>query len=322
MCRERALQLFKKTFPNGMPEEFHFVDMAEEYTMFVNGKSGKRVINPETLIGKMLREKLVKPKQIITIERERSVVNLNNKAKTGIRNELGDFFKVMHRLTQAGVKIGFICQDMMCMPTANFAKKQAFMFSDLSNQGGACGIDLTLSMKSQFSSTLKGSAISYLKKVKQFNSAMRKMDHKASVWNLADVSAYRYISSRTPMEVTAFVMERNYDFSKTALKVKQVKEASKKQSTGKAGRKPKYDNNLLVKVVKKVNKGKKLSVVCRDLGLPYASVYNALKTRPPKMNAKKSQEEKSPMMVEAGNKAWATRLKNERKRARTKARKK
>ncbi len=201
-----------RTFFNGsLPADMFLVDMAAVYTV----KKGDKVfINPDSFIGLAIAMGFVKESQIIAIDKRSNIVALNNRRKCGARNIQGDFFKVVKRLVKEGVKIGYMGEDMMCLP-AQIATKQGKMMKLLSTQDNLCVLELNLCVRGQRSYELPDTTLEYLKKDKGFRRALRNSNDKAGVWKyFKPFHSYlhRYLSNRMKMETSIYVKEKNQNY--------------------------------------------------------------------------------------------------------------
>lgn len=344
--RANQIEVYKR-FMGFIPLDQFFVTMSADYSIVV---SGKRIVDPNSTIARMIKEG-VKPSQIIAIDwnqkkdkkgkvtrgniHQHNEIANKNSYNGKIRNIEGEFFTVMFRLLNVEkLKIAMIDQDMMCTPVgAEFKYRQGALIEDLTTQGIETLLYLNVCVRmrgkrSKTEPTLPKTAIHYLMKEKRFRDAMKDDNCKKGVWEVVGAPIWhtkknRYLSGIMEMEPNILHKTVNPNFSSKALtgriesellEVKMIEEKKAK----KLARKQEKIALAKLKAKKRKDKAKARR---KKINHYYEGLTQSEKNRfTRKLKTRKAKRstiitDKSPKMIEAGKKAYATRLANQKKLA-------
>jgi hypothetical protein len=310
--RAGVMEMFDHYFPKGIPKGEFIVTMSADYSIVENGK---RIIDPKSLVSRLLK-KGIPASSIITIDwdKEGKNVTKNNdlasQNSTGgkIRNLQGEFFAMMEMLIEQEKKrIAFIDEDMMCTPLhKGFSRNQGNLMVSLSKSNNDTLLALNLCVRPIMSPELEETCHKYLMMGdagREFRNAIYNGKFRPAMWALLDEPVHhpiqnRYISGGLTMETNYYTKTKNKNFT-PALQKRLAKAAEKKalaeqrrqerEEKKKKKVDPYYDS---------LSRGKK------------AALTRKRNNRMNKAKQSTTFKDKSPKMVNAGHKAYQTRLAN------------
>jgi hypothetical protein len=250
-------------FHNGLPEKGVYVSLTG--TM---GKGRKRKVFSEVDLG--IKLGLYKLDQICAVDREASVCKLNEAMYGSHHVFQGDIADAVKALHEAKTYMPMVNLDFMTTPESEF-ERIASIASVLQRQKGKAVLVMNFVTRCAYQDD-KPELHDVLARLHE-SPALRSIFRNHGVWQGWAKALYDPFKTRTsklPMVSIALVKNEGATATFTNPTILSVT-----PSTGKAGRKELYSHDFCYDIAVSMKK-QSLTQICRDLNVPYGSVYVAM----------------------------------------------